>query len=125
MKLQNILDIEQFSIKMSEGKKNSPLSSYPWFQDCIGEVVKWICQDRTTTNDDLREKAENYARNYLAVHPELSSINSDDVVREVADEIEKEFENKNFDQRPPASVIAQDQRNKVPEDPEKRFIRLR
>ena len=61
----------------------------------------------------------------LSIHPELSSINRDDYVKGVADEIEKEFENKNFDKRPPASVIAQDQRNKVPEDPEKRFIRLR
>lgn len=125
MKLQNILDIDQFTAMMCEGKKKSPHSSYPWFQDCIGEVVKWICQDLTTTNDNLHEKAENYARNYLVIHPELSSINRDDFVKEVADVIEKEFENKNFDKRPPASVIAQDERNKVSDNPEERFIRLR
>ena len=124
MKLQNLLDINQFTAMMSEGNK-SPRSSCLWFEDCVAQVIFWICQDRTTTNDDLREKAENYARNYLSIRPELSSFNIDDFVKEVADEIEKEFENKNFDQRPPASVIAQDERNKVPEDPEKRFIRLR
>jgi hypothetical protein len=122
MKLQNILDIEQFSIKMSEGMK-SPLSSYPWFQDCIGEVVKWICQDHTTTIDDLREKAENYVRNYLAIHPELS-INKDEIAREVADEIERKLEKKCFDKRPIASVLAQMEREKIPEDPEEKFIKL-
>lgn len=123
MRLQNILDINQFTTMMSEGKK-SPRSSYLWFEDCVAQVILWICQDRTTTKDDLREKAENYARNYLAIHPELSSINRDDLVREVADEVETAFKNKNFDQRPPASVIAQQDRQKIPEDPEKRFIKL-
>ena len=107
---------------MSEGK--SPHSSYPWFDDCVLQVGIWICQDRTTTNDNLHDKAENYARNYLAIHPELSSIYKDDLVREVADEVEKEFEHKNFDQRPPASVIAQKERQKIPEDPERKYIKL-
>ena len=124
MKLQNLLDINEFTAMMSEGKK-SPRSSYLWFEDCVAQVILWICQDRTTTNDDLREKAENYARNYLAIHPELSSISRDDLVREIADDVEQTLQNKNFDQRPPASVLAQDERNKIPEDPEKRFIRLR
>ena len=109
---------------MSEGKK-SPHSSCSWYQDCVSQVLQWICQDRTTTIDDLHEKAENYARNYLAHHPELSSINRDALVREIADEVEIALQDKSFDQRPPASVLAQDERNKIPEDPEKRFIRLR
>lgn len=124
MKLQNLLDINEFTAMMSEGKK-SPRSSYLWFEDCVAQVILWICQDRTTTNDNLSEKAENYARNYLAIHPELSSINRDDLVREIADDVEQTLQNKNFDQRPPASVLAQDERNKIPEDPEKRFIKLR
>ena len=123
MRLQNILDINQFTTMMSEGKK-SPRSSYLWFEDCVAQVILWICQDHTTTIDDLREKAENYARNYLAIHPELSSINRDDLVREVADEVESTLNKKSFDQRPPASVIAQKERQKIPEDPEKRFIKL-
>ena len=109
---------------MGEGKK-SPRSSYIWFEDCVGKVIHWICQDRTTTNDNLREKAENYARNYLAFHPELSAINRDDLVREIADDVENTLQEKSFDQRPPASVIAQKERQKIPEDPEKRFIKLR
>ena len=52
------------------------------------------------------------------------SINKDDVAQEVADEIEKTLQKKCFDQRPIASVLAQDERNKIPEDPEKRFIKL-
>lgn len=123
MKLQNLLDINEFTAMMSEGKK-SPRSSYLWFEDCVAQVILWICQDRTTTRDNLREKAKNYALNYLATHPE-PSINKDDLVREIADDVEQTLQNKNFDQRPPASVLAQDERNKIPEDPEKRFIKLR
>ena len=121
--LENILDLYQFTVLMSEGK-NSPRSSYPWFRDCIAQVELWICQDRTTTNDNLREKADNYARNYFAIHPELSSINREDLVREVADEVEKAFKNKSFSQSPPAYVAAQNTRNNIPEDPEARFIKL-
>ena len=101
-----------------------PHSSCGWYQDCVSQALQWICQDRTTTRDNLHEKAKNYALNYLATHPELS-INKDDVAQEVADEVEGELQNKSFDQRPIASVIVQEERNKIPEDPEKRFIKLR
>ena len=109
---------------MNEGK-SLKLSSCSWFQDCVAQVQIWIFQDYTTTNDNLHEKAENYARNYLAIHPELSSINREDVASTVADEVEKAFQKKCFDQRPPAYVVAQKERNKIPEDPEKKFIKLR
>ena len=109
---------------MKEGK-TPKLSSCPWFQDCVAQVQIWICQDRTTTNDDLHEKAENYTRNYLAIHPELSSINRDDVASAVADEVEKAFQNKRFDQRPPASVVAQNARKGASDRPEDKFIKLR
>ena len=107
---------------MSEGKK-SPHSSYSWYQDCVSQTLQWICQDYTTTNENLHDKAKNYALNYIATHPELS-INKDDVAEEVADVVEKAFQKKCFDQRPIASVIAQDERNKIPEEPEERFIKL-
>lgn len=107
---------------MSEGKK-SPHSSYRWYQDCVSQALQWICQDRTTTSDNLHEKAKVYALNYLAGHTE-PSINKDDVAQEVADEIEKKLKKKCFDQRPPAYVVVQKERNKIPEDPEKKFIKL-
>ena len=107
---------------MSEGKK-SPHSSYSWYQECVSQVLQWICKDRTTTNDNLCEKAKNYALNYFANHPELS-INKEDVAREVADVVEKAFQKKCFGQRPPAYVVAQKERNKIPEDSEKKFIKL-
>lgn len=122
MNLRNLLDINEYTILMSEGKK-SPHSSFRWYQDCISQVLQWLGQDRTTTSDNLHEKAKDYALNYLATHPELS-INKDEVAQEAADEIEKRLQNKCFDQRPIASVIAQDERNKIAEDPEKKFIKL-
>ena len=82
---------------MSEGKK-SPHSSCSWFKECVIQVKIWVCQDRTTTNDNLHEKAKNYALNYIASNTELS-INKDDVAREVADVVEKAFQKKCFDQR--------------------------
>ena len=42
----------------------------------------------------------------------------------MADVVEKAFQKKCFGQRPPAYVVAQKERNKIPEDPEERFIRL-
>ena len=107
---------------MSEGKK-SPHSSCSWYQDCVSQALQWICQDRTTTRDNLNQKARDYALNYFAIHPGLS-INKDDIAQEVADEIEKILQKKCFDQRPIAAVLAQDERNKIPEDPEERFIKL-
>ncbi len=59
----------------------------------------------------------------IASNTELS-INKDDVAREVADVVEKAFQKKCFDQRPPACVVAQKERKKIPEDPEKKFIKL-
>ena len=115
--MENILDLEVFTSLMSEGKK-SPHSSFRWYQDCISQVLQLLGQDRTTTNDDLYERAKNYALNYFANHPELS-INKEDIAREVADVVEKAFLKKCFDQRPPAYVVAQKERNKIPEDPEK------
>ncbi len=123
LKERHGMDIMDYLIMMSEGKK-SPHSSCSWFKECVIQVKIWVCQDRTTTNDNLHEKAKNYALNFLASNTELS-INKDDVAREVADVVEKTFQKKCFDQRPPAYVVAQKERKKIPEDPEKKFIKLR
>ena len=120
--LENIINFEVY-IKMREGNGISFSRSH-WWTDCINQVEVWICQDRTTTKDNLHEKAMNYARNYLYEHPELSSVNTDDAVKAIADEVEQYLKDTSFDQRPPASVIAQKERNKIPDDSEKKFVRL-
>lgn len=109
---------------MREGNRISFARS-PWWTDCINQVELWICQDRTTTKDNLREKAESYARNYLCTIPELPSVDKDGVVNEIADEVEKNLKDASFNQRPPAYVSAQNARLSIPEDPENKFIRLR
>lgn len=121
MKLRNLLNLYQYTTIMREGI--DPHSSCQWYSDCVFQVIQLICQDRTATKDNLREKAKNYALNYLATNPE-PSINKDDAAQEVADEIEKKLHKKSFDKRPIASVLAQDERKKIPEDPEERFIKL-
>ena len=108
---------------MSEGKKD-PHSSIPGWKDIVIQVEDWIVQDRTTTNDNLREKVKSYALNYLALNPGLFPKDKDKLIEDLADEIEKSLKGFSFFQRPPASIIAQKERNKIPEDPEKKFIKL-
>lgn len=121
--LQNILDINQF-IKVSEGKED-PRSSLPWYSQCISQVKTWICQDRTTTQETLRDKARSYANNYIVLQPEANYIDKNAVIEEIADEVEKDLHNCNFNPRPIASILAQQERTKVPARPEDRFIKLR
>lgn len=122
MKLRNLLNLYQYTTIMNEEEK-TPNSSCSWYRNCVSQALQWICLDRTTTRDNLHEKAKNYALNYLATNPE-PSIDKDDAAQEVADEIEKKLHKKSFDKRPIASVLAQDERKKIPEDPEERFIKL-
>ena len=119
---KNILDLFQFSSLVSEGKCSH--SSLPWWNDCIHHVKSQVLTDRTTSHDNLREKAKNYASNYITMQPEVSYIQKDWFLEDVADEVEKDLKNVTFDQRPPASVIAQKERASIQEDPEKRFIKL-
>lgn len=121
--LVNIFSLDQY-IQMREGNSISFARS-PWWTDCINQVELWICQDHTTTKDNLREKAESYARNYLFTIPELPLIDKNGVVNEIADEVEKNLKDASFNQRPPAYVSAQNARLSIPEDPENKFIRLR
>lgn len=108
---------------MGEGK--DPHSFLACWDDCVLEVEKQILQDCTTTKDNLREKIRTYALNYLAVTPELSGIDKDKLIEDLADEIEGDLKGHSFSQQPPATLIAQKERGKMPEDPEKRFIKLR
>ena len=120
--LQNILDIYQFSSLISEGK--SDYSSLPWWKDCINQVNMQLLFDKTTTHDNLRQKARDYASNYIAIQTELPYIQKDQFLDALADQVESDLEDVTFDQRPPAYVVAQKERNRIPEDPERRFIRL-
>ncbi len=121
--LQHIIYFDQY-IQMRE-RNSISFSHSPWWTDCISQVESWIYQDRTTTRDNLYDKAMSYARNYLCTIPELPSVDKDGVVKEIADQVESDLEDVTFDQRPPAYVVAQKERNRIPEDPEKRFIKLR
>ena len=119
--LENILSFELYTLTR-EGNTVS-FSTSPWWTDCIYQVKFWICQDRTTTKDNLHEKAKNYALNYFAIYLELPG-NRDDLAREVADEVERAFQDKCFDQRPPAGVVARNERERIPEDPLNKYIKL-
>ena len=121
--LQNIFTLEQYT-QMREGNGIS-FSRSPWWTDCISQVESWIYQDRTTTRDNLYDKAMSYARNYLCTIPELPAVDKDGVVKEIADQVERDLEDATFDQRPPAYVVAQKERTRIPEDPENKYIRLR
>ena len=120
--LVHTIYFEQFT-QMREGD-HIVFSISPWWDDCINQVEIWIYQDRTTTRDNLFDKAMSYARNYLCTIPELPSIDKDGIVKEIADKVESDLKDASFDQRPPASVVAQKERDKIPEDPERKFIRL-
>lgn len=119
--LKNILDLETFTMMC---EKKASYSSCPWWHDIINFVIQSIHQDRTSSKENLREKAKNYASNYLANQPEASYIDKDCLKEEVADEIEKEMKDIHFDQRPLASLAAQNERNKVSKAPEDRYIKL-
>lgn len=120
--LENILSLEHFTL-MCEKKKDSH-SSCPWWDSCVNSVISSIYQDRTTTKANLREKAKNYAKNYLATSTESHYISQDWLIDEIADEVEKELKDSVFDTRPLASAVAQIDRNSVKEDPEEKFIKL-
>jgi len=120
--LQNILDIYQFASLVREGK--IAYSSLPWWTDCIYQVEMQLLSDKTTTHDTLRQKAKDYASNYIAMQTESPFIQKDLILDDIADKVEKELEKVSFDQRPLASVVAQKARASIPENPEERFIKL-
>ena len=75
-----------------------------------------LLSDKTTTHDNLRQKARDHASPY---------IQKDQFLDALADQVESDLEDATFDQRPLAYVVAQKERNKIPEDPERKYIRLR
>ena len=120
--LQNILDISQFISLMSEVKKSH--SSLPWWDDCVSQVKLQVLNDRTTSRDNLREKAKNYASNYIALQTEVSFIQKNLFLDAVADEVEKDLENVTFEQSPPAGVVARNERERIPDEPLNKYIKL-
>ena len=120
--LQNILHISQFSSLM-EGKDN--FSDLPWWDDCVYQVKMQLLSDKTTTHDNLRQKARDVTSNYIAIQTEYPYIQKEQFLDAVVDQIEKDLDDVTFDQRPLASVAAQRVRASIQEDPEKRFIKLR
>ena len=120
--LQNILHISQFSSLM-EGKDN--FSDLPWWDDCIYQVKMQLLSDKTTTHDNLRQKARDVTSNYIAIQTEFPYIQKDQFLDAVVDQIEKDLDDVTFDQRPLANVAAQRARASIQEDPEKRFIKLK
>ncbi len=120
--LQNILDLSQFTSLVKEEKDS--YSSLPWWNDCIRQVKNQLLSDKTTTQDNLREKAKNYASNYIAMQTESYYINKDQLLEEIADEVEKKLKDISFDQRPAASVVAQNARKSIQAEPENKYIKL-
>ncbi len=120
--LQNILDLSQFTSLVKEEKDS--YSSLPWWEDCISQVEIQLLSDKTTSQDNLREKAKNYAINYFVMQTESSYINKDQLLEEIADEVEKKLKDISFDQRPAASVVAQKARMSIQEEPENKYIKL-
>ena len=84
-----------------------------------------LLSDKTTTHDNLRQKARDHASNYIAIQTEFPYIQKDQFLDALADQVESDLEDATFDQRPLAYVVAQKERNKIPEDPERKYIRLR
>ena len=56
--------------------------------------------------------------------PELSAIEKETLIENITDEIENDFKNVSFDQRIPATVLARQERDKIPEAPENKYIKL-
>ena len=122
--LQNILNLDQYTALMNEGKKH-PHSSIAGWRELVIQVKTWVLEDRTTSRDNLREKIENYALNYLQVNPGLFPMDKKKLIEDLADEVEKALKNVCFDQRPPASVVAQKARKVASNRPEDKLIKLR
>ena len=84
-----------------------------------------LLSDKTTTHDNLRQKARDVTSNYIAIQTEFPYIQKDQFLDAVVDQIEKDLDDVTFDQRPLANVAAQRARASIQEDPEKRFIKLK
>ena len=94
------------------------------WQECKCVILQEILQDKTTSRDNLKEKARNYTLNYLAYHPEISVLQKDVFASQMADEIEKDLEDHCFNPTPNAVLAARDARETIAERPEEKFIKL-
>ena len=71
----------------------------------------------------------NSNREFFRISPDqaiaiLELFHHEDVTDEITDEIENDFKNVSFDQRIPATVLARQERDKIPEAPENKYIKL-
>lgn len=100
--------------------------SYPWWDDCYNDVTSRLSQDLNTSHENLREKAMNYVKNYIAFNaPEISQEEKKTVANEIADKVETVLKNSFWSKEPPASKLAREKRNSIWNQPENKFIKLR
>lgn len=88
-------------------------------QDCIAEVETQILADKTTNKDNLLDKAEDGIRNYMKTH----NCNVD--IKSAVEEIEKDLGDVAFSSQNMTNMIAKRNREKVQENPENKYVRLR
>ena len=84
-----------------------------------------IFSDLTTTQETLREKAKNYALNFLTLRPEIPFKERETIAGKIADEIEKHLKHHDFYTTPNAVRAANREREKVGKKPEEQFIKLK
>ena len=68
-----------------EGKDN--FSDLPWWDDCIYQVKMQLLSDKTTTHDNLRQKARDVTSNYIAIQTEFPYIQKEQFLDAVVDQI--------------------------------------
>ena len=90
--------------KKTKGTQGGAKTKTPVF----GMTMVWKTEDVDRETGEVKTKTHTY-----------------EVAKKVADKVESELRDVCFDQRPPASVVAQNARLSIPEDPERRFIKLR
>lgn len=103
---------------------SSTIPDWVWVE-CMHQVMDWIFSDRTSSSENLKEKAKNYALNWLLLHPEVPDFERKCVANRMAEEIEEELKDHPFDNTPLAVLNAHKARKAIPAQPENRFIRLR
>lgn len=121
--LQNILDINQFTSLLKEGKKD-PHADCPWWDDCISSVIISLCSDRMTTRDNLYQKAMEAALNFLSTSQAVSLADKEHLAKEIAEIVEDKLKDSGFSNKMLANLEAERQRNNVSEEPENRFVKL-
>lgn len=91
---------------------------------CISEVTAMVVTDKGTNQDNLRQKIQDSVHNYLITNvPGFWS--KADIETDIVDEVEKKLKKVSFNSEPNISVAARVAREKIQEQPENKYIRLR